>query len=67
MLQFTTGVGLVILSHPNIENIIGGPGVIEEELQTLGSRFGVKPSTLQECSVSTFSTGGSEVHEVAFP
>lgn len=65
-LQFTAGVGLVILLHPDIEHVISCCGVMEEELQTLSSRFGVKPLTLQDCMVTRFSRGCAEVHEVAF-
>lgn len=66
-LHFPVGVGLVVLSHPDVENIIVCPGVIEEELQTLGSRFGIKPATLQKSTLTRLCRGCAEVHEVTFP
>lgn len=56
----------VRISHQNVENIVGGPAVMEEELQTLGAGFGVKPATLQERLVAGRSRGWAEVHEEAF-
>ena len=57
----------VVVSHPDVENIISRPRVMEEELQTLRSRFGVKPAALQKGLVPGFSRGCAEVHEEAFP
>jgi len=65
-LELPAGVDLVVRPHPDVEDVVGCAAVVEEELQTLGSRFGVKPATLQERTAARFNWAGAEVHEVAF-
>lgn len=62
----SAALGLVGLSNPDVEDIVERSAPVEEELVTLGTRFGVNPLSFQRCSVRRVGRGGAEVHEVAF-
>lgn len=62
----SAALGLVGLSNPDVEDIVERSAPVKEELETLGTRFGVNPLSFQRRSVRRVGGGGAEVHEVAF-
>lgn len=60
-----SGVGLVVLSHPNVQLIVGVSTVVMEELQTLVATIRVEHPTFQVRIITRRARNSAEVHEIA--